>query len=273
VPQADFNWLMKQAKNKRTKLLLKRIQQEWKLVREKGEFIKGRNLFSLDLGKYKIWMSKCGAPSSIDIYTEIFKEKAHSILPQFSGKKDKVIFDIGANEGFYTLKIKQNNPNAKIVAVEPNPFAFQILKKNIKSNKLKDVILINKALASKIGKVNFEIVPEVSAIGALDIRMQKRPWLKEEKIKRVAVESTTLKKICEETRIREIDILKLDVEGAELDILKSSKDLLQNVKKIVVEYHTPKLRQEVKKFLKANKFILLKEEKAWRCGDLYFIRK
>lgn len=219
-------------------------------------------------------MRKCSAPSSVDIYTEIFKEKGHSILRQFSGKKDKVIVDVGANEGFYTLKIKQNNSSAKIISVEANPSTFQILKKNIKGNRLNDVVLINKALTSKIGKVIFEIVPEVSAIGALDIGIQKRPWLKKEKIKKIIVNGITLEKLCKDNKITNIDILKLDIEGAEMDVLKSSKYLLQNIKKIVVEYHTPKLKQEIKKFLRINKFKLLAEEKnAELCGDLYFIRK
>ncbi len=274
MAEADFNSLMKQARNERTRLLLREIQRDWKLVREKGQFIKGRRLLNLDLGIYEIWMRQCSAPSSIDIYTEIFRRKAHSILPQFSGKRDRVIFDIGANEGFYTLRIKQNNPSAKIVAVEANPSAFEILKKNVTTNKLEDVILINKALTSTIGKVTFEIVPEVSAIGALDMRVQKRPWLRKEIIRKVNIEGVTLERICKDTGIEEIDLLKLDVEGAELEILRSSIDLLENIKKIVVEYHTPELRQEVKEFLRRNKFILLREDEgAGCCGDLYFIRK
>lgn len=274
MPQADFKWLMQQAKDKKTKLLIKQIQKDQELIRTKGKFAKGKKVLNLRLGRYKIYMQKCGAPSSVDIYTEIFKEKGHADLPQFSGKGSRVIIDAGANEGFYTLKIKQNNPSAQIVAIEANPLAFKILKKNVRGNKLKNVILINKALASGLGKMTFAIVPEISALGALDIGPQKRPWLKKENVKKIAVWGTTLKKVCADNHIANIDILKLDVEGAEMSILKNSKDLLPNIKKIVVEYHTPKLKQEIKKFLQVNKFKFLHEKRdAGHCGDLYFIRR
>jgi len=270
--QADFVWLKKQAKDKRTKLLLEKFEQDLNLIKE-GKSVKDRKILKLNLGNYKIFVRRCSALSSMAIYTEIFKEKGHMNLPQFNGKKDKVIFDVGANEGFYTLKLKENNPNLKIIAIEANHLIFQNLKRNIKENQLKDVILINKALSSKVGKVTFDIVPEVSPIGSLKIDTKARPWLKKEKIKKIIVESTTLEKVCESLDVQTIDLLKLDVEGAELDILKSSKNMLPNIKKIVVEYHSPNLRKEVQAFLKNEGFKLLKEEKEGIYGNFYFIRK
>jgi FkbM family methyltransferase len=273
MPQVDFKWLMKRAKNNRSKRLLKQIQRDWKLVREKGQFVENKSFFNIDLGKHKIWMRKCSAPSSVDIYTEIFKENGHSILPQFSGKGDKLIIDAGANEGFYTLKIKQNNPRVKIIAIEANPFAFQTLKKNAESNNLPNVVLINKALAAKLGEVPFEMVPEVSAIGALNMGLQKRPWLKKKKIKKLFIDGITLENLCKDNKIEEIDMLKLDIEGAEIDVLKSSKPLFQKIKRIVVEYHSPEIKQEIKELLR-GKFLLLADEKGVGvCGDLYFIEK
>jgi len=92
----------------------------------------------------------------------------------------------------------------------------------------------------------------------------------------VTVEGVTINELCKDNKIKEIDILKLDVEGAEMDILKNSGALLKNIKKIVVEYHTPKLKKEIKNFLRKNNFILLAEEKEKQgiggCGDLYFLR-
>ena len=91
--------------------------------------LRSRKLFSVDLGRYKIWFRKCSAYSSIDIYTEIFKERKHFLIPEFSGKDANLVVDLGANEGYYTLKLKQNNSKCKVIAIEPNPLAFEILKK------------------------------------------------------------------------------------------------------------------------------------------------
>lgn len=269
---ADFNWLREQAKDKKSKERINEIEKDHRLVFEEGKVIRGSKLFDVNLGEYKIWFRKGGAYSSICIYTEIFKENDHLLVPEFSGKKAKLIIDLGANEGFYTLKVKQNNPKCKIIAVEPNPYAFKILKKNVKSNNLKDIILVNKAVTARDEKISFEIVPEVSAIGAKDIRLQKRPWLNEERIEKITVEGISLPNLCKKNGIDKVDILKIDVEGAEMEILKSSKSLLKNIKRIVVEWHTEKLRDEIKDFLKEKGFKLILEEKR-QCGNLYFINQ
>ena len=269
---ADFKWLKRIAKDKRSKKRISKIEEWHKLAFEKGKFVRSKQLFSVDLGKCKIWFRKSSAYASIDIYTEIFKENDHFLIPEFSGKNAKLIVDLGANEGYYTLKLKQNNPKCKVIAVEPNPLAFEVLEKNAKSNKLSDVILVNKAICSKNGKMALEIVEQVSAIGGKDLGIMNRPWLKKEMIKKVKAECITLTKLFNEYNIEKADILKIDVEGMELEILKSSKILLNKIHKIVVEWHSKKIRDELKRFLKRNGFKLVFEEER-ECGDLYFINK
>jgi len=269
---ADFKWLKRIAKDKRSKKRISKIEEWHKLAFEKGKFVRSKQLFSVDLGKCKIWFRKSSAYASIDIYTEIFKENDHFLIPEFSGKNAKLIVDLGANEGYYTLKLKQNNPKCKVIAVEPNPLAFEVLEKNAKSNKLSDVILVNKAICSKNGEMALEIVEQVSAIGGKDLGIMNRPWLKKEMIKKVKAECITLTKLFNEYNIEKADILKIDVEGMELEILKSSKILLNKIHKIVVEWHSKKIRDELKRFLKRNGFKLVFEEER-ECGDLYFINK
>ena len=270
--KSDFNFIEKRIKDKKSFKRLQEIKEDWQKVEKEGKIIKGKNIFDINIGQFKFWLRKNAVASSIEIYLEIFKHKTHMVLPEFKGKKDKVIFDVGANEGFYTLGMKENNPKLKIVAIEPVPSTFKLLKKNIQSNKLKDVILVNQALTKKKGKITFEMVPEVTFAGALDIAMQRRKWLDAKRIKKIIVNSTTLIDLCKKLKIDKIDILKIDVEGSELDILKSSKNFLLNIKKIVIEWHSKKLKDECKGFLKKNGFKLVREEKQV-CGDLYFINK
>jgi len=248
-------------KTKKVKDGLKKIEEWHRLAFEEGKFLKSKSLFSVALGKYKIWFRKCSAYSSVDIYTEIFKENDHFLIPEFSGKNANLVIDLGASEGYYTLKLKQNNPTCKVIVVEPNPLAFEVLEKNIKSNKLSDVILVNKAICKKNEKMVFEIVENVSAIGGKDLGIMDRPWLKKEMVKKIKVDCITLNKLFQEYKINKVDILKLDVEGMELEILKSSKNLLNKIQKIVVEWHSKEIRDELKKFLKNNGFKLVFEEK------------
>ena len=268
----DLNFIKRRIRNKRSLSRLKDIKENWKLVIEEGKIIKDKRLFDIKIGKYRIWLRKESSASSIMTFLEIFKYRQHTKHPEFLGKKDNIVFDIGANEGFYTLWMKRNNPKLKIVALEPVPSTFKLIEKNVRSNKLKDVILVNKALTSKKGKIKFEIVPEVSAICATDINFQKRPWLDTGRIKKIRVNSTSLNDLCKEFRIDHIDILKMDVEGSEMEILKSSKKMLKNISKIIIEFHSKKLKRDCINLLKKSGFKFVYEDKK-KCGDIYFINK
>jgi FkbM family methyltransferase len=268
----DFPWLYIQAKDGRTKITLQKLEKALGSIKGKTKVIviKGYQKFPLRLGNFRIWLNPNNEIASLDIYTEIFRENHHAILPNFSGKDDEVIIDLGANEGFYTLKVKENSPKAKVIAVEPNPEAFKVLKRNVKLNNLKNVSLVNKAITSRDGKVRFEIEEGVTEIGGLKV-VGKRKWLDKKMLKKIVVGSLTLESLCKKCKVNKIDLLKIDVEGAELEILKSSKNVLNNVKKVVVEYHSENLRRQIRKFMIKIGFVVVFEEKK-ACDDIYFVR-
>ncbi|MEM5804864.1 MAG: FkbM family methyltransferase [Candidatus Aenigmatarchaeota archaeon] len=266
----DFSFIERRVRGRKDRYRLESIKRDWYKIMKEGQVIKDRKLFSMKIGEYRFWFRRGSAPSSIDTYLEVFKDNNHMKVPGFKGKGNKVVLDIGANEGFYTFGMKKSNPKLKIVAVEPVPATFELLKRNVLGNGLKDIVLVNKALTRRKGRITFEIVPEVSAVCGLDIAMQKRPWLDTKRIKKITVESTTLADLCKELKIGNIDILKLDVEGSELDILRGSADFLPHISKIVIEWHSEKLKEGCKSFLKKKGFRLVREESKM-CGDLYFV--
>ena len=98
----------------------------------------------------------------------------------------------------------------------------------------------------------------------------QRPWLKKEMIEKIKVDCITLSELFENYKIEKVDILKIDVEGMELEILKSGKNLLNKICKIVVEWHSKEIKARIKKFLKEKGFKLVFEEEK-ECGDLYFV--
>jgi len=266
----DFPWFLKQAGDSRTKNILRKYEKTAKEMDAKKQPVelKEKQKFPLKFRSFKIWLNGNNVLSSLDIFQEIFKERDHTKLQSFIGKKDKVIVDLGANEGYYTLKMKENSPNARIIAVEPNPEAFRILKKNIETNSLKDVICINKAVASKNRKISFEIVKGKTTIGAFKVYKKYR---KKGGLRKIIVSSVTLEKLCKILNVGRIDLLKIDAEGSELDILKGGKNILPNVKKAVIEYHgAQKTKKGVMKIMREMNFkILLMDEKKYY-GDIYF---
>ncbi|MFQ6084395.1 MAG: FkbM family methyltransferase [Candidatus Aminicenantia bacterium] len=252
--------------------MIKELEKKYNLVKNKSKLIiiNIKQKFPLKLGKWNIWLDKENSIASLDSYTEIFREKHHTLLPNFPRKKDLVIIDLGASDGFYTLRAREMAPKSKIISVEPNPSGFSNLKRNLKANKVRNVIPVNKVVTSKNGKISFKVVRGAIEIGGVKI-FGDRGWLDKKSIKKISVDSITLETLCKKYKIKDIDLLKMDVEGNELDILKSSKKVLERVRKVIIEYHGKKIKKEVKKFMLKRNFKILLEEKG-ECGDIYFIK-
>ncbi len=267
----NFDWLRKLAKNKKSEKIISEIERDKKMVEKEGKIIKSDKKISIKVGNFIIWLRKDGASSAIDMYFEIFQKKHYTTLPEFSGRNDKIILDIGANEGYYVLKMKENNPRLKIFAVEPNPIAFKILRKNIESNGLKDVIPINKAVSLKKGRIAFQIVDEISTIGSVKISLENKPWLEKSRIREIRVPSVTLSGLFRERGIKSVDIMKMNIEGSEADMLKSGIGCLKMIRRIVLEYHSTALRNECVNLLERNGFRLVHEIGGKR-GHLYFVQ-
>ncbi len=157
-------------------------------------------------------------------YKEIFEEGIYAFR---ASRPDPVIIDGGANIGLSVIFFKRTYPGSVIHAFEADPAIFRILGANAVSFGLDDVRLTNKALWTADGTVTF--LPDGADGGRLarDADTGER--------RRQAVESVRLA-----TRIPEggVDFLKLDVEGAETDILLDAADRLHRVENLFVEYHS-----------------------------------
>lgn len=152
-----------------------------------------------------------------------------------------VIIDAGSNIGISVLFFKRQHPHAKIICFEPDPNAFSILKLNIEVNQLKDIQLINAALSANEGLVDFygQIHgKETDARGSsiIDIWGRQRTGSSKLKVKSVKLSSYIHSKI---------DFLKLDIEGAEEEVLKELGDKLSYVKAMALEFHESELIKSV----------------------------
>jgi FkbM family methyltransferase len=274
--EIDFDWISHRAQDYPTKHWLKQIEKWRRFTLENNKFLESDEPFMLHLGNQVLSFRKSSAFSSIEIYQEIFKENSHFIAPGFSGNDACVVFDIGANEGFYSLKLAEHNSNVKLYCIEPNPYVFEILKENMNNNNINNTVLINKAASSSIGKIDLEIIKEIACIGGRNLRIVDRPWLKDEFITHITVDSTTLDELIDKHKVLQIDILKIDAEGMEMDILHGCQNNLHRVKRIVVERHSKELRDKVVSFLRSRKFKVVFEEDPTfnqHYGDIYFINQ
>jgi FkbM family methyltransferase len=146
-------------------------------------------------------------------------------LPEFS---PDVIVDLGSNVGLSVLYFREMYPAARIVAVEANPRVFARLHANV--GNLPGVTLVHAAVGDREGTVTFHSGPESwgGSVHAHDAG--GRP------VTQQLVPALTLEHIMERAGEPQVDLLKMDVEGSEVEILKSSIKARQaNI--VVFEFH------------------------------------
>ena len=152
-------------------------------------------------------------------YREIFLDEIYKF---YCTKKSPTIIDCGSNYGTSLMYFKSLFPNAIITGIEADPKIFRLLCRNVK-NRYVDINLINKAVSFKEGKVKF------FCDGADGGRINQLSNLKDV----IEVETILLDDLID----GEVDFLKIDIEGAETDVLCSSKKLSM-VNQMFIEYHS-----------------------------------
>ncbi|HNR20476.1 MAG TPA: FkbM family methyltransferase [Bacteroidia bacterium] len=156
------------------------------------------------------------------IYDELFVKEIYKFKTQLP---QPYIIDAGANIGLSIIYFKKIYPNAAIVAFEADKSVFKILDSNISALNYQNVELINKALWSE------ETVLKFYSDGADGGRIATSNDT--ENITEIA--TTKLSFYLEN---KQVDFLKVDIEGAEYRVLLEAKEGLKNVRNIFVEYHS-----------------------------------
>ena len=139
--------------------------------------------------------------------------------------------DVGAGIGLYTLFAHEHNKNIQTLSIEPNPEVFKTLKKNlnIMPSINKEPKVLNKVVSCKSDQVEFYIpTGDDFSYGT-----SKKNILIEKKIpfRSLIVETTNLSGY----ESNNFEVIKIDVEGSELDVLKTINPYLKNCRLIFVE--------------------------------------
>jgi len=166
--------------------------------------------------------------SAAHIFSEIFIGNCYPLGN--NNKSKNVIVDVGANIGLFTFYAHMKFPKSKIISIEANPNNFKILEKNINNNKLSDIVKIfNNVVSSYEGHQPFYLSSNSGWSSIYDKRGAKDGKL-------IYLEPISLSKLFQKSKLTIIDILKIDIEGAEYDILLND-DFLDNypIKELFVE--------------------------------------
>lgn len=227
----------------------KRGVSKWHRI-NKGK-LKGIRLF---VNTERHWFFKKMVSGEYDtfIYEIISKEK-------FNGK---TIWDVGAHIGLHTLGFaKVVGKNGRVVAIEPNRFNVERLRKNIEGNPdlSRRVVVIENALGHKKGNAKLRTTKDVdSARSSGGYILGGVPPLLEtsyEDFKEFHIRMETVDSILKKNPVLIPDVIKIDVEGAEAEVLRGAKNLLARSKPLIVaEIHNISAMLGVAKILFENKY-------------------
>ena len=152
--------------------------------------------------------------------------------------KKKTIIDIGANIGSVSLPLAKTFKNSTIISIEPTVYAFSKLKKNVNLNPyLKKRIILQNIFISNKKKITKEVH---SSWNFLDSGKKHKVHLGI--LKKTSLKTKKLDQIC--SKLENIDLIKIDVDGHELDVLKSGKTTIMKHKPFIYFEFAPYLYKE-----------------------------
>jgi len=154
------------------------------------------------------------------MYRDIFEQQSYRFR---TNEQKPYIIDGGANVGLSVLYFKELYPRSQIVAFEPDDDIFSVLERNIERRGYENINLFGQALWSSETKLSF--MSEGSYGGRISQADDPRDTV---------VQTVRLRNYLN----RQVDFLKLDIEGAETEVLIDCADLLDGVENLFVEYHS-----------------------------------
>lgn len=214
-----------------------------------------------DLGEYKIWVN---IAEYIGMNLYFFKQHhepfAAWLISNLVGEGD-VCVDVGANMGSYTfLMASKVGSRGRVFAFEPYPDLYKMLLSSIGINQFSDFVFVdNRALYSKSGECLKFYVSENPNNSGTSSLVNHGVFLNTENF--IRVNTVTLSDYFKEANIEHCHLVKIDVERAELEVLRGMVNLLENqrINYIIIEQFSDSESKEI--FSQFNyKGYLVKEE-------------
>jgi FkbM family methyltransferase len=211
----------------------------------------------------------------------IMSRHEDEIIDHFNTKQGDIVVDVGAHMGKYTIiASKRVGANGKVIAIEAHPGNYEMLNHNIKLNGLTNVIPLNYAVYSKESKIKLYMPDEESGYTMhhsvmFNYLSSKYPLQGKDNEKFIEVNANTLDNLLQKNGISQVNWIKIDVEGAEFEVLKGSANILSRSKDIslLIEIHNPGDTNHYKQiidFLKPYNF-KIEFEKIYESGERHMV--
>jgi FkbM family methyltransferase len=199
--------------------------------------------------------------SDIPTYEQVFINQDYDFLVE---TPPKVIVDAGANIGLASVYFANKYPGAMIIAIEPGNDNFELLKRNVEP--YRNIIPVHSALWSKNGVINLIdpglgswgfMTEETNASGKTSGKFSH------------TVKAMTLGKIIADYQLNKIDILKIDIEGAEKEVFEDTSPWIGKVEALIIELHEDMKSGCNRSFYNGSNGF----DDEWRRGENVFLAK
>lgn len=152
-------------------------------------------------------------------------EREQVLLFAAAARDASVVFDVGANVGYYSMiAAKRVGPGGQVHAFEPNSSAAVLLEEHVRLNRATNVVIHRTAIADTVGELKFW-----DGAGAESHLAEDGP---------TTVRSDTLDSMLAENALPPPDLMKIDVEGAEFRVLLGAESILRTARpSILIEVH------------------------------------
>lgn len=138
-------------------------------------------------------------------------------------------FDVGTNIGLMSVPVLRAVPDVRIISFEPSPNTLPWLRRTIEHSHSSRWTLIPKAVGMEIGQVTFSLSKQENA--AFD---GIKPTHRVEEAGQVTVEATTLDHEWKQLGCPNVSVIKIDVEGAELAVLRGARAIMESNRPFVL---------------------------------------
>lgn len=194
--------------------------------------------------------------------------------------EDPIILEAGAHIGWDTGQMARIWPKGKIHAFEPIPDVLNRLRENC--SRYRNVAIYDYALSSKEGESEIFISSGRSNASSSLLKPKETLNVHPDVLfnSNVVVKTIPIEKWAEKNGVKKIDFFWLDLQGSELDVIKTAGKILDTVKVIYTEvnllenYEGAGLYPELKSYLQEKGFKIEKEGLDWEdAGNVLFVKK
>jgi len=204
-----------------------------------------------DLSSYLSWVLRhVGLPhASLIVLEGRLLGTVGIVEPRMSdylkGKRGRLFVDVGAYHGHYSLLLSGNFD--RVIAIEPVSANADFLKGVIAIRKASNITIIRMAVAAEEGTRQLGIMPQLSESKLLSQNSTKNGL--------TTVQATTLDLLLRP--YQEIDLVKLDVEGAEYDVLEGATDSMRKIRSWMIELHNQAGKSKLQSYMATNGYNLI----------------